>query len=204
MTLTIKAIIFDLGSVLIDWNPKHLYRKLFDDEQEMEHFLTQIANMNWNEEQDMGRSLHEGTEWLVSRFPEHEAPIRAYYGRWEEMLGGPIEDTLKIFKQLKEGGRYKLYALSNWSAETLEIARPHYGFLNWFDGLVISGLEKTRKPFPEFYQILLTRYGLQPSAALFIDDNYRNVLCAGAVGIPSIHFINADALEAELRGRGVL
>lgn len=155
MTLTTKAIIFDLGSVLIDWNPRHLYRKLFGNEQQMEHFLTNIANMNWNEEQDMGRSLQEGTEWLVNRFPEHEAPIRAYYGRWEEMLGGPIEGTLRIFKQLKEEGHYKLYALSNWSAEMLEIARPHYDFLNWFDALVISGLEKHASLFRSFISYCL-------------------------------------------------
>src|SRR5476651_737159 len=182
-----KAIIFDLGSVLIDWNPHHLYRKIFNDEQEMKDFLANIATMDWNEEQDMGRSLQEGTEILVKQHPDHETNIRAYYTRWEEMLGGAIEGTVEIFKQLKACGKYKIYALSNWSEETLGIAQRHYDFLNWFDGMVISGLEKTRKPFPDFYHILLTRYKLQPHECLFIDDNYRNVLAAEALGIPSIH-----------------
>lgn len=204
MALPIKAIIFDLGGVLIDWNPHHLYRKLFTDRHEMKYFLDNIATMDWNEEQDLGRSLKEGTEILVGRFPQHEAPIRAYYDRWEEMLGGPIEGTLELFKQLKAGGRYRLYALSNWSAETMGIAQQRYEFLNWFDGLVISGLEKTRKPFPEFYNILLNRYGLKPDEALFIDDNYRNVLGAGVLGIPAIHFIEAGQLQAELKKLGIL
>ncbi|QKJ31184.1 HAD family phosphatase [Mucilaginibacter mali] len=204
MPATTKAIIFDLGSVLIDWNPHHLYRKIFDDEQEMIDFLANIATMDWNEEQDMGRSLNEGTEILVKQHPTHEANIRAYYTRWEEMLGGAIEGTVEIFKQLKASGKYKIYALSNWSEETLGIAQRHYDFLNWFDGLVISGLEKTRKPFPDFYQILLNRYELQPGDVLFIDDNYRNIVAAVKLGIPSIHFVGADKLEAELKMRGVL
>lgn len=204
MPATTKAIIFDLGSVLIDWNPHHLYRKIFDDEQEMTDFLANIATMDWNEEQDMGRSLQEGTEILVKRHPAHEANIRAYYTRWEEMLGGAIEGTVEIFKQLKASGKYKIYALSNWSEETLGIAQRHYDFLNWFDGMVVSGLEKTRKPFPGFYQILLDRYQLQPEEVLFIDDNYRNILAAEKLGIPSIHFVGADELGVELKQRGVL
>jgi 2-haloacid dehalogenase len=204
MNNTTKAIIFDLGSVLIDWNPHHLYRKLFDNEQEMKDFLANIATMDWNEEQDMGRSLQEGTEILVKQHPTHEANIRAYYTRWEEMLGGAIEGTVELFKQLKASGRYKIYALSNWSEETLGIAQRHYDFLNWFDGMVVSGLEKTRKPFPDFYQILLTRYNLQAHEVLFIDDNYRNILAAEELGIPSIHFVGAGELEAELKKREII
>ena len=139
MPSSIKAIIFDLGGDLIDWNPHHLYRKLFADRHEMKYFLDNIATMDWNEEQDMGRSLKEGTELLVSRFPQHEAPIRAYYDRWEEMLGGPIEGTLELFKKLKADGRYKLYALSNWSAETVGIAQQRYEFLNWWLGNIRTG-----------------------------------------------------------------
>jgi 2-haloacid dehalogenase len=199
-----KAIIFDLGGVLIDWNPHHLYHKLFTDEQAMKNFLANIATMDWNEEQDMGRSLQEGTEILVQQHPEHEANIRAYYGRWDEMLGGEIEGTVKLFDELNATGRYKMYALSNWSAETFGIAQNRYDVLKQFDGVVISGEEKIRKPFPQFYHILLNRYGLKPAECLFIDDNYRNVLAAGDLGIPSIHFTGAEELEAELRERGLI
>jgi 2-haloacid dehalogenase len=199
-----KAIIFDLGMVLIDWNPHHLYRKLFDDEEQMKHFLTNITTMDWNEEQDMGRSLKEGTDILVKQYPEHEANIRAYYSRWDEMLGGLIEGTAAIFNQLKASGKYKLYALSNWSAETFGIAQQQYEILNQFDGVVISGEEKIRKPFPQFYHILLNRYHLKPEECLFIDDNYRNVLAAQELGIPSIHFVGADTLSEELKKREII
>ena len=199
-----KAIVFDLGNVLINWDPYLLYRKLFDDQQQMKDFLTNVATMDWNEEQDMGRSLQEGTDILVRQYPEHEANIRAYYTRWEEMLGGAIEDTLALLKQLKASGKYKLYALSNWSAETFGIAQRHYDFLNWFDGMVISGPEKTRKPFPEIYHILLNRYHLNPEECLFIDDNYRNILAAEALGIPSVRFVGAEDLEVRLRERDIL
>lgn len=199
-----KAIIFDLGAVLIDWNPHHLYKKLFSDEQQMKDFLANIANMEWNEEQDMGRSLHHGTELLVAKHPEHEANIRAYYGRWDEMLGGVIEGTAQIFEQLKASGKYKIYALSNWSTETFEIAQRQYDVLKRFDGILISGEEKIRKPFHEFYQLMLDRYDLQAGECLFIDDNHRNVLAAEAMGIPSIHFVGADELGVELRERGIL
>ncbi|GAB3920571.1 HAD family hydrolase [Mucilaginibacter myungsuensis] len=199
-----KAIVFDLGAVLIDWNPHHLYKQLFASEDEMKYFLSNITTMDWNEEQDMGRSLQEGTDILVAQHPEHEANIRAYYGRWEEMLGGVIEGTEKIFQQLKASGKYEMLALSNWSAETFVIAQERYEVLNQFDGVVVSGIEKTRKPFPEFYQIMLDRYQLKPEECLFIDDNLRNVKAAEAMGIPSILFVGAEELGGELRERGIL
>lgn len=199
-----QAIIFDLGMVLIDWNPYHLYRQLFNSDDEIKTFLDTICTMDWNEEQDMGRSLAEGTELLVNQYPEHEANIRAYYSRWEEMLGGPIEGTLQIFNQLKASEKYKLYALSNWSAETFGIAQARYDFLNEFDGVVISGVEKMRKPFPEFYHLLLNRYQLKPEECLFIDDNLRNVLAAKQIGIDSIHFTAAPELKQQLIKRGVI
>jgi len=159
--------------------------------------------MDWNEEQDMGRPLQVGTDILVKQHPEHEVPIRAYYTRWEEMLGGVIDGTVALFDELKGSGKYKLYALSNWSAETFSIAQKHYELLNQFDGVVISGLEKTRKPFDDFYHILLNRYDLKPEECLFIDDNHRNVLAAEALGIPSVHFVGAEELGVELRERGL-
>lgn len=194
----IDTFIFDLGGVLIDWNPEHLYRKLFTDEAAMKYFLANICTLSWNEEQDAGRSLQEGTDLLVRQFPEQEANIRAYYGRWEEMLGGPITGTVDLFKQLKDSGKYKFYALTNWSAETFSIALQRYDFLDWFDRIVVSGTEKIRKPDTAFYQLLLDRYQVQPQSALFIDDNYRNILAAQQLGIQTAHFTNSEQLKADL------
>lgn len=175
-----------------------MYRTIFDNEEEMKHFLANICTSDWNEEQDAGRPLEEATELLVQQFPEHEDNIRAFYSRWHEMLGDAFWDTVDIFKQLKESGRYKIYALTNWSAETFPIALERYEFLHWFDGIVVSGAEKTRKPAPEFYQLLLDRYHVKADEALFIDDNYRNILAAEKLGIKSIHFTSAEELNKEL------
>ncbi|OOQ61274.1 HAD family hydrolase [Mucilaginibacter pedocola] len=200
----INTIIFDLGAVLIDWNPDYMYRSLFADEQEMRHFLTNVATSDWNEEQDAGRSLQEGTDWLIAKHPEHEANIRAFYGRWIEMLGDAFEGTVEVFKELKESGKYKIYALTNWSAETFPMAQQKFEFLSWFDGTVVSGTEKMRKPTPAFYQILLDRYNVVPEESLFIDDNYRNILAAEKMGINCIHFTSPEKLRGELTTLGLL
>jgi 2-haloacid dehalogenase len=200
----INTIIFDLGAVLIDWNPHYMYRTLFAEEQEMKNFLADVCTSDWNEEQDAGRPLQEGTDILVAQFPEHEANIRAFYGRWSEMLGEPFHGTVEVLKQLKASDRYKIYALTNWSAETFPVALERYDFLSWFDGIVVSGTEKMRKPAPEFYQILLDRYEVNPGEALFIDDNYRNIVAAEKMGIKSIHFTSSAQLETELKGLGIV
>jgi 2-haloacid dehalogenase len=200
----INTIIFDLGAVLIDWNPHYMYRTIFNDEQEMKDFLASICTSDWNEEQDAGRSLQDGTDILVTQFPEHEANIRAFYSRWEEMLGEPFHETVDIFKQLKASNKYKIYALTNWSAETFPVALQRFDFLNWFDGIVVSGAEKMRKPAPAFYQLLLDRYQVNPREALFIDDNYRNILAAEKIGIKSIHFTSAEQLAVELEDLKIL
>jgi 2-haloacid dehalogenase len=200
----INTIIFDLGAVLIDWNPRYMYRTLFSDEVEMEKFLADITTSDWNEEQDAGRSLEEGTELLVSKFPEYERLIRAFYGRWDEMLGEAFHDTVEIFRQLKDSGKYKIYALTNWSAETFPVAFDRFEFLRWFDGIVVSGAEKMRKPAPDFYHILLNRYHVKAEEALFIDDNHRNILAAEKLGIKCIHFTSAEQLSGELAKQGLL
>jgi 2-haloacid dehalogenase len=200
----INTIIFDLGAVLIDWNPHYMYRTVFSDEEEMKNFLSTVCTSDWNEEQDAGRSLQEGTEILIKQFPEHEVNIRAFYTRWEEMLGDAFWDTVEIFKELKDSNKYKIYALTNWSAETFPVALKRFDFLNWFDGIVVSGAEKMRKPKPEFYQILLDRHTVKPEEALFIDDNYRNILAAEKLGIKSIHFTSAELLRKELAVLNVL
>lgn len=200
----INTIIFDLGGVLIDWNPKYLFNKIFKEEAEAEHFLNTICTPEWNEEQDGGRTIKEATETLVKEHPEHEENIRAYYTRWPEMLGGAIAGTVDIFEKLKQSNRYKIYALTNWSAELFGIALERYSCLQWFDGIVVSGTQKTRKPFPEFYNILLTRYNVKAAEAIFIDDNKRNVEAAIKLGIESILFTSANDLKNELEKRNIL
>jgi 2-haloacid dehalogenase len=119
------------------------------------------------------------------------------------MLAGAIEGTVKIFEKLKETKKFKIYALTNWSAETFPIALEKYQFLGWFDGVVVSGTEKKRKPFPEFYQILLDRYNVKAEEAIFIDDNIRNIDAAKQVGLDAIHFRTPEQLNKELLNRGI-
>lgn len=195
----ITTIIFDLGAVLIDWNPKHLFdERYFDSAEKRDYFLDHICTADWNERQDEGRSIVDATQELIQQFPDWEQPIRDYYGRWTEMLKGPIADSVDIFRQLKESGKYKLYALTNWNDCLFEIALVRYDFLHWFDGRVVSGEEKMRKPFPEFYQLLLDRYHISPGEAIFIDDSLRNIKAARAMGIGTVHFQSPAQLSKEL------
>jgi 2-haloacid dehalogenase len=200
----IETVIFDLGGVLIDWNPDYVYSTIFEDEKKMNDFYAEICTSEWNEEQDGGRSLKEATEELVARFPDHEDNIRAYYGRWEEMLKGPIEETVEVLKEVKEKANVKLYALTNWSAETFPVALNRFEFLHWFDGRLVSGEERMRKPFPEIYQLLVRRFNIDPHTAVYIDDNDRNLSAPKEMGIETIHFSNASDLRRKLRDLGVL
>ena len=202
--LPIQTIIFDLGGVLIDWDPRYLYRKLFDSETEMEDFLATVTTPDWNEEQDAGRSLAEATDLLVKQFPEQAELIHAFYSRWTEMLGGPISGTLTILEQLHQAKRYDLFALTNWSAETWPIAIDLYPFLGWFQGVLVSGQEKMRKPNPVFYRLLEDRFPLQLQSSLFIDDNLRNVEAARELGLRTIHFHSPEQLRDALSEYGVV
>jgi 2-haloacid dehalogenase len=196
--MAIDTIIFDLGGVLIDWNPRYLYRKIFSTEEEITWFLENVCTPEWNDQQDGGRSFEEATNELIAKFPDHELAIRAWYERWQETIGGRIHETVELLSAIKESKRYKLYALTNCSAETFPWALTNFDFLHWFDGIVVSGVEKSRKPFPEFYQILFDRYQINPAQAIFIDDNIKNVEGALKVGLPTIHFQNSQQVRKEL------
>lgn len=203
-TNSITTIIFDLGGVLIDWNPRHLYKKIFKTDEEITWFLENVCTPEWNEQQDGGRSFEDATEELLQKFPEHEHAIRAWYDRWQETIRGPIHETVEILKSIRDSRRYRLYALTNWSAETFPWALANFEFLQWFEGIVVSGVEKTRKPFPEFYKILLNRYNIVPENSIFIDDNLKNVEAARAIKIDAIHFQGAGNLKAELLRRELI
>lgn len=199
----INTVVFDLGGVLIDWNPDYVYQHIFPEEKERKWFYQNICTSDWNEEQDAGRSLKEGTELLVKNFPEHEVNIRAYYERWQEMLGGPIPGTVEILRYLKDKTETKLYALTNWSHETFPVALEKYDFLHWFDGRIVSGEEKTRKPFAIIYQRLIERFNIDPTSAIYVDDNLRNLVPAKELGFITIHFQSPKQFEQELKKAGV-
>src|SRR5688572_29043298 len=165
----------------------------------MRWFYNNICTPEWNEEQDAGRTLKEATETLVTQFPDHEQNIRAYYDRWEEMLGGPINGTVDILRELKESNQFKLYALTNWSHETFPVALQRYDFLHWFDGRLVSGEEKTRKPFRKIYEILIERFTINPTSSVYVDDNSRNLGPARELGLNTIHFNSPAQLSAELQ-----
>jgi 2-haloacid dehalogenase len=194
----IDTIVFDLGGVLIDWNPDYVYQSIFPVEEERKWFYENICTPDWNEEQDAGRSLEAATEELLKKFPEHEKNIRMYYDRWQEMLGGPIQETVEILHHLKHETNIRLYALTNWSAETFPVALQLYDFLHWFEGRVVSGEEKTRKPFGEIYKRLVERYHIIPANAIYIDDNFRNLVPAKELGFHTIHFQSPQQFKKEL------
>ena len=202
--MKISNIIFDLGGVLIDWNPDYMYQKLIPDANKRKWFLENICTSDWNEAQDGGRPIQEANTLLTSKYPEHKELINAYYERWEEMLNGPIVGTVEILKELKQKNQQGLYALTNWSAETVPRALELYDFLHWFDGRVVSGEEKTRKPFKEIYDIVLQKFNLIPGETLFIDDNIRNINAAIEQGIVSIHFQSPEQLRKTLHEYGIL
>jgi 2-haloacid dehalogenase len=203
MSKSFDTIIFDLGAVLIDWNPRYLYRKIFKTEEEITWFLENICTSEWNDQQDAGRSFEEATEELVAKHPEWEEPVRAWYGRWFETIPGPIHGTVDILKSIRESKNYRLYALTNWSAQTFPWALDNFDFLHWFEGIVVSGVEKMRKPHAEFYQILFDRYMVDPRKALFIDDNLKNIEAAKTLGLTTIHFQSPEQLTIELEKLGV-
>ena len=196
----INAIIFDLGGVLIDWNPEYVFLDAFNgDREKMQWFLDTICTMQWNENQDAGYPLQQATDDLVKEFPEYKTYIEMYYGNWENMLGGEISGTVKILDTLIKSRRYKVVAVTNWSNETFPIAKKHFEFLQWFEGIVVSGAEKTRKPFEDIYQITLKRYHIKAEEALFVDDNLRNIQAAKKMKINGIHFKNSQQLRKELK-----
>lgn len=202
--MNIKTIVFDLGGVLIDWNPRYLFSKVFDSSEKMEFFLNEVCNQDWNEQQDAGRSFAEGTSLLKEKFPEYSAEIEVYDSRWHEMLGGAIESTVEILESFHKTRNYRLLALTNWSSEKFPIARERYDFLNYFEGILVSGDDKLKKPDPAIYNLLCNRYDLLPEEALFIDDSLKNIKAAKELGFLTHHFQNPAALHNFLKKQELL
>jgi 2-haloacid dehalogenase len=200
----VRSVIFDLGGVVLDWNPRHLYRRLFDgDEAAMERFLAQVCTSAWNEELDRGLPLDEGVARLQRRHPHHAELVAAWRDRWGEMIAGEIAGAAELLLEVKAAG-LGVYALSNWSAETWPQALRRFPILGRFDGIVISGHEGLVKPDPAIYRLLLERYGLEADGCLFVDDSPRNVEGARRVGLDALRFESVSALREALARRGVL
>ena len=204
MTGERRVVIFDFGGVLVDWNPRYLYRRLFpDDPAGMERFLAEVCTPEWNQRQDAGRPWAEAVAELIARYPEQADLIRAYRERWQETLSGPIDGSVAILGEVRAAG-HRILGLTNWSHETFPLARTIFPFFDWFEGIVVSGEEKLIKPDPRLYVRLLERYRVDPARAVFIDDSLKNVEAAVALGIHGIHFRSPSALRDELTALGVL
>ncbi len=192
-----STVVFDLGNVLVRWNPRLLYEQLIPDARELETFFETVITHDWIRAQDEGRPFSEGTAMLVRQFPHYSAEIRAFWERWEDMVPGAIDGSVAILQELKER-RTPLYALTNWSHETFPIARPRFSFFDWFDGIVVSGEVRLVKPDARIYRHLLERYGLAAEDCVFIDDSAANVRGAEAVGITGLHFTSPEQLRRDL------
>ncbi|MBL8791924.1 MAG: HAD family phosphatase [Rhizobiales bacterium] len=196
-------IVFDLGMVLIEWDPRHLYRKVFDDPDRMEWFLAEVCHGGWNLEQDRGRDWEDAATEAIARHPAWAREIRLYRERWMEMVPGPIEGSLQILEELDARGT-PLYAITNWNGETFRETRARFSFLDRFRDIVVSGDEGLIKPDPAIFALLCRRNNLEPAHCLFIDDSLKNVHGAQAVGWQGHHFTTPERLRADLVSRGVI
>lgn len=199
----IKNIIFDFGGVLMDWNPRYYFRTYFNDDEKMEFFLKNIAEDEWNAEQDRGRSLQDGTSLQVEKFPDWEKELTAYYDNWTTMLKADIPKNVEVLRELAETD-YELFGLTNWSAETFPYALQNYDFFELFKGkIVVSGEEKMIKPDPEIWKVLLKRYNIKAEESVFIDDNKKNIEVAASLGFHTVHIQDETDLKKELQNLGV-
>ena len=204
MNPQIQAIVFDFGNVLLEWNPRYVYRRYFPgDPEAMERFLQEVSFMDWNLLQDKGRPFVEGVAVLSRQFPQYSHLIQAYHDHWIDSLGEAVTGTVRILKQLKRAG-YKLYGLSNWSAETFPQARKQHAFFDLLDDMVISGEVGHVKPDPEIFRILLEKIARPAQECLFIDDALPNIQQAQKMGFATVHFESPDQLQMELDRLGIL
>jgi 2-haloacid dehalogenase len=203
MATPVDAVVFDIGNVLIRWDPRNLYRKLISDEDELERFLAEICTHDWNLEQDRGRSWKDAVAERVALFPEHEELIRAYDERWHEMVPGAIEGSVNLLERLIGRG-IPVYAITNFSGEKFREARERFPFLLRFRDIIVSGDVRLLKPDPEIYHLLIDRHELEPGRTLFIDDSPTNISGAEAVGLRTHLFRDPRTLEGEIEALRLL
>lgn len=202
MSSSPDTVVFDLGNVLLDWDPRRLYRKLIDDVAEVDAFLATICTPQWHYAADLGGSLSEATQSLQAQHPDRAELIAAFYGRWTEMLGGALPATVDVLRELRDAG-IRLLALTNWPAETFPPSGNAYAFVEWFEGVVVSGHEGIAKPDPAIFALLLERYGVDPARAVYIDDTPGHVEAAGRAGLAGLVYRDAARLRRDLAAAGL-
>jgi len=200
--MAIKNIIFDFGGVLIDWNPRYFYKDVFTDIKEMEYFLSEVWSPQWNMKHDAGYSFSEITHELQELHPKYRNEIEMYQQNWQKMIKGEISENTELLNTLKS--KYRLFGLTNWSAEAFPVIYPKYEFFKVFEGIIVSGEEKVVKPGKEIYQLMLNRYGLLAAESLFIDDNLKNIETANELGFSTIHINGTQSLEQILLDMGLI
>jgi 2-haloacid dehalogenase len=198
----VDAVVFDLGGVLLDWDPRYLYRKLIDDPAQLADFLDRVCTGDWHRAHDLGATTLESCRELAREYPEHADLIMAWAERGEEMIAGQIDGTVEVLAELSRAG-VPCFALSNMEAETFPLRRDRFAFMRYFDGYVISGIEGVAKPDPAIFELLLTRHGLDPARTAFIDDNPDNIAAAEQLGVRVIPFGDPDQVRGELRALGL-
>jgi 2-haloacid dehalogenase len=199
----IEAVVFDIGGVLLDWDPRYVYRQLFADPADMEEFLGSVCTQDWHRAHDLGADIPASCEQLALRYPEHRDMIMVWAERGEEMIAGQFDDTVELLSEVKASGM-RCYALSNMEPGPFRARRARFAFMEWFDGHVISGLEGVAKPDRRIFEILLSRHGLRPQATVFIDDQPRNVDAARDLGLVALHFSSAAQLRDDLQSLAVV
>lgn len=201
--MTPTTVVFDLGGVLVEWDPRLLYRRLLATDDEVEAFLDEIDFHGWNHAQDAGEhTWAEAVELLAARHPRHRELIAAYPARFTETLGGPIQESVALVRTLRDAD-VRLLALTNWSAELFAVARPQLGFLDLFEAVVVSGEEGVAKPDPAIFELLVRRHALEPASTVFVDDREANVDAAAAAGLTPVLFTDPAALRRDLTRLGL-
>lgn len=198
-----SIVVFDIGNVLIDWDPRRLYRKIFADEAACDRFLREVCTMEWNLQMDRGRAFADAVAEKIAEFPHLAAEIRAYDERWGEMVSGPIAGSVALKARLRAAGT-PLYAITNFSREKFDYALARFPFLADFDGIVVSADVGMVKPERDIFELFLRRFAVPAEACVFVDDSPPNVATARSLGMIAHHFRGAEGFEAELRRVGLL
>ena len=199
----IKAVIFDIGNVLVHWDVRALYSQLITDQDDLEYFLHEIITMEWHTEHDRGRPFSEGVKILSAQYPEYAELIAAYDTRWNDTIGEAIGGTVDLLGQLKQA-KTPVYGLTNFNQDKWAEFKDAYDFVGLLDGVVVSGEEQLVKPDPAIFDLTLSRFDLTPDRTLFIDDNYSNVRAAEKMGIKTHHFKGPEGLALDLKEYGLI